>query len=89
MTTTTTDSILEEAGAETALTELAQKVHDAESAIKAVLEENAGRTWSIKELQDAAAADGVTPSVMSIAFLRLEELGVVSVDADLRVHANF
>jgi hypothetical protein len=88
MTTTTTDAILEEAGAESALADLAKDVRRAEAALKAILAENENRTWTIKELQDAAA-DGVSPSVMSIAFLRLEEAGVVSVDTDLRVHAHF
>lgn len=84
---TTTEAILKEDGAETALAQVAAKVAEAETKIRDLLFDDVERVWSIRELQDAAAYEDLSPSVISIAFLRLEQAGVLHVDADLLVHA--
>ena len=86
MATTTTDEILQEDGAEAALTALADHVAAAEEAIRALLQNSEGRAWTIRELQDEAA-NGWSPSVMSIAFLRLLKAREVQVGPDLQVRA--
>jgi hypothetical protein len=85
--TTATKRILQEEGAEVALADLGEKVTEAAAAMRSLLHEDKGRTWTIRQLQDAAARSGWSSSVMSLAFLRLLQEGVVEVDADLRVHA--
>jgi hypothetical protein len=76
---TTTAEILREDGAEAALLALAEKVAQAEQAIRQVLRENPTRVWTVRELQDAAAGD-LSSSVMSIAYLRLLKAGELQVD---------
>jgi hypothetical protein len=76
---TTTESILQEEGAETTLIELAQQVAKAAADLRRVLHESEGRPWTVRELQDEAA-NGRSSSVMSIAFLRLLKAGEVSID---------
>ena len=83
---TTTEAILKEDGAETALAEVAAKVAEAEGRIRDLLSDSEERVWSIRELQEAAAYDDLSPAVISIAFLRLKQAEVLYVDDDLRVH---
>jgi hypothetical protein len=73
------DEILQEEGAEATLTALASEVTEAESNLRTVLKEDEGRTWTIRDLQDAAA-NGHSSSVVSIAFLRLLKAGELTVD---------
>jgi hypothetical protein len=75
---TTTESILQEEGAETTLIELAEQVAKAAADLRRVLRESEG-PWTVRELQDKAA-NGRSSSVMSIAFLRLLKAGEVSID---------
>jgi hypothetical protein len=85
---TPTEAILEEDGAETTLVQVAGRVEEAEEVIQAFLLEDHDRDWSIRELQDAAASrKGLSPWVISIAFLRLQDAGVVRIDTKLRAHA--
>jgi hypothetical protein len=85
---TTAEAILEEDGAETALAQVAQKVEQAEEVIMDLLHEDRTRTWSIRDLQNAVAyRKPLSPTVISIAFLRLRDAGVVNVDTDLRARA--
>jgi predicted transcriptional regulator len=70
---------------ETVLAELHASVDDAERALLALLERESSRMWTIRELQDAAA-EGRSPTAMSLAFLRLVKRGVVQVGDDMRVH---
>lgn len=67
-----------------AFAELQANVDDAERALLALLEREGDRTWTIRELQDAAA-EGRSPTAMSLAFLRLVKRGVVRVGDDQRV----
>jgi hypothetical protein len=85
---TTAEAILEEDGAESALVQVAQKVKQAERVIMALLDEDSTRAWSIRDLQNAVAdRKPLSPTVISIAFLRLRDAGIVHVDTDLRAHA--
>lgn len=84
MTSSTISATLKREG-ETALAELAKDVDDAEGALLALLERESDRTWTILELQDKAA-DGRSPTAMSLAFLRLLKRGVLRVADDQRVH---
>ena len=86
MATETTREILNQEGGELALAELAGQVRAAEDAIKALLLEDGSRTWTIRELQDAAA-NGFSSSVVNIAFLRLLQGDLLAVGADLTVRA--
>jgi hypothetical protein len=85
---TPTEAILEEDGAEITLVQVAERVAEAEEVILRLLQEDAERDWSIRELQDAAAySNSLSPSVISIAFIRLRDAGVVRIDTNLRAHA--
>jgi hypothetical protein len=85
---TPTEAILEEDGTETTLVQVAERVAEAEEVILGLLREDPDRAWSIRELQDAAAySNSLSPSVISIAFLRLRDAGVVRIDTSLRAHA--
>ncbi len=70
---------------EEALAELQERVKEATVAMLELLRENDARTWTIRELQDAAA-DGRSPTATSLAFLGLIKARVIDVDDDLRVH---
>jgi hypothetical protein len=85
--TTATRRVLQEEGAEAALTDLASKVDDAEAAMKLLLEKDKTRTWTIRLLQDDANTGGWSSSVMSLAFLRLLKKHLLEVDSNLQVHA--
>lgn len=77
---TTTETILQEDGAEAALEAVAFEVREAEEAIRKVLRESsADEIWTIRSLQDAAA-EGHSSTVMSIAFLGLLKAGELRVD---------
>ncbi|HEX8067335.1 MAG TPA: hypothetical protein VF520_12520 [Thermoleophilaceae bacterium] len=84
-TVETETSLLDEE-TEAALTDLAQRVDDAQRALRDVLRAGSDRTWTIRELQDEAA-NGHSSSVMSIAFLRLLHGGELVVDKGQRVHS--
>jgi predicted transcriptional regulator len=71
------------------LHELAERVREAEATITKLVTKDKSKSWTIRELQDAAAkAGGWTPSVVSIAYRRLARKGaVLTVGSDLRVRA--
>jgi hypothetical protein len=85
---TTAEAILEEDGADKALVQIAERVEEAEQVITSLLSQDKTRTWSVKDLQDAAAArKRLSPSIISIAFSRLKDAGLVQVDDESRAHA--
>jgi hypothetical protein len=86
MITSATREILQEEGADAALTALAGEVREARDSIRKLLLEDPERSWTIRELQDAAA-NGARATVMSIAFLQLHQAGELIVGDDLRVRA--
>lgn len=86
--TTQSDPIIHDEDVDAALDDLARRVKLAEEAIRGVLAENPGARWTIRDLQDRAAkVHGLSPSVMSIAFLRLLKADEVRVDDDETAHA--
>jgi hypothetical protein len=77
----TAESILEEDGADSALTEFNSEVKAAEEDIRALVWEDRERVWTIRELQDdAAAAGGRSSTEMSVAFIRMARRGELVAD---------
>lgn len=85
MTTTIEDHTLQE-GTNAVLADLPEKVQAAQASIRRVLAEGSQDSWTIRELQDRAA-NGLTSSVMAIAFMRLVQEGTLVVGSDFRVRA--
>lgn len=67
------------------LDDLGSAVTDAEAALRSAVAADPDRTWTPRELQ-AAAENGWSNSVMSIAFWRLVSDGTLQVDEQLTVH---
>jgi hypothetical protein len=90
MTTPTTDATQQHESAETAFFAVRKKAHEAQLLLAEMLEENPDRTWQMKELYDAALErrPDLGHTAMGIAFGALEKVGLVSLDADLLVHAS-
>jgi hypothetical protein len=67
---TTTETILQEDGAEATLEAFAAEVREGEQAIRAVVAEAPGKAWPMRELEDLAA-EGRRPTAMSVALMGL------------------
>jgi hypothetical protein len=80
VTPNTATSPLEEDGARLALAEFADAVDDAIEAIRQVVAEAPpDRSWTLRELRDAAGA-GRRSSAMTSALFKLEERGELTVN---------
>jgi hypothetical protein len=75
----TTETILEEDGAEAALAQFGSQVRAGETAIRRLLKAEPGRVWGFSELRDAAA-EGRRRTAMGAALRSLDLQGVLRID---------
>ena len=89
-TMTTAQAILQEDGAETAFLTVRREAEEAEELLKTILGEDPARSWTVKELYDAAIKrrPDLGHTAMGIAFGALEKAGVVYLDASLAVRVS-
>lgn len=75
----TTETILQEDGAEATLAVFATEVHAGEDAIRTILAESPQQTWTMRELEDLAA-EGRRTTAMGVALMGLLKAGELRID---------
>jgi hypothetical protein len=87
-TTITTESILNEDGAEAVLAEYGKQVRAGETAIRKLVEAEPGRVWGFSELREAAR-EGRRKTAMGAALRSLAAQGILAIDyTDYTVKAS-
>ncbi|MBS1676724.1 MAG: hypothetical protein JST08_04980 [Actinobacteria bacterium] len=66
-------------GAQAASADFAEKVREAEAAIRAYVGERPGRQWTLRELREATT-EGRSSSVMTTALFNMDDRGELVVD---------